>query len=269
MKLSIVTAVCGQNLTTKSFIHSTLAQCSEPHELVVVSNGTTQEDLPELLRELDELRARGWKAQIHIHKEPLGTTKAFDSGARAANGEIIVMIHNDVTIFVKDWDKKVIEFFDSTPNAGVCGFVGAKGLGAHNIYQTPYELTQLARHDVYASLDDARDHGKEIGSEPVEVAVLDGLTLIVKKSVFEEIGGFELQYVHHMYDNDLCLSANKHGYTNYVLPIMCHHRGGMTSCGTEYGEWAKENYDGDIEIHKRSHEIFYEKWRGFLPVTVQ
>lgn len=280
MSLSIVTAVCGKNEVTKEWLDTTIARCAESHELIVVSNGSSSDEVEELSHWLDELRQyQGWATRLIKYTDPMGTTAAFEHGARVSRRSIVAMLHNDLEIKENNWDQKVMSFFDDTVvyrnlvfanqyHAGVCGFVGAKRLGASDIYQSPYQLQQLARFDVYSSQDDAELHGKKIDS-PVRVAVLDGMALILRRSVFDEVRGFDLKYIHHMYDNDLCLKVMKAGYHNWVLPIEVHHRGGMTSCGSEYGQWARDNFRGDQEIHRQSHEHFYEKWNGLLPMGVE
>lgn len=277
MSLSIVTAVCGRNEVTKHWLDTTIAK-SGPHELVIVSNGSSEDENYQLSNWLTELNLYGWKTRLIRNKSPMGTTAAFDRGVRASTGSIVAMLHNDLEIKKEDWDKQVIKFMDDTvvvnrtifANSmwcGVVGFVGAKRLGSMDIYRSPYELQQLARYDVYSSQDDAELHGKRI-TQPTKVTVLDGMALIIKKEVYEKIGGLDLNYVHHMYDNDLCLAAQKAKFTNWVIPIEVHHAGGMTSCGSEYGDWLREQMLTDGDIHKRSHQYFYNKWANQLPMSV-
>lgn len=280
MMLSIVTAVCGKNEVTKEWLDTTIARCSEPHELIIVSNGSSKEEEEQLTAWLYDLRTyQGWRTKLIRYDNPMGTTYAFNEGALRSQGHIIAMLHNDLEIKENNWDEKVIKFFteplytdgkmyNNKEWAGVCGFVGAKRLGSEDIYVSAYWLAQMARFDVYSSQDDADLHGKKT-DKPVKVAVLDGMALIVTRKVFDEIHGFDLTYIHHMYDNDLCLKALEAKYINWVIPIEVHHRGGMTSCGVEYGNWAMKNFNGDVQIHRQSHEYFYEKWRGKLPMGVK
>lgn len=266
-EFSIVTAVCGNNDVTQEWLNTTIKNCTDIYELVIVSNGSSEEEEIELTNMVEKVRKQGWETKIICLPDPVGTTRAFDIGVRASNGDIVAMLHNDLFILEKEWDLKIqIFFYNKKDYVGVCGFVGGKRLGDTLIYKIPYELNQLARFDVYSSQDDAKLHGQPTDSV-VEVSVLDGMALIIKKDVYIEIGGLDKKYIHHMYDNDLCISAHYAGLRNYVLPILCHHRGGMTACGDKYGHWA-EQYDGDEAIHRASHLYFYKKWDKKLPVVV-
>jgi O-antigen biosynthesis protein len=269
-KLSIVTGVCGRNEITRRWIDNTIANCAEPHELVIVSNGSSTEENAELRQWLSELKEKGWVTVLLESDKPLGSTVALNVGVKNTSGEIIAMIHNDLLIKDQGWDKTLLDFYDNTPNVGLVGFAGAKQLGAPDIYKVPYVLTQLGRAYVYTSLEDHHVHGDQT-TEPTNVLVLDGLTMCCRRSDFIRLGGFDESYIHHMYDNDLSLTFAYDELNNYVIPITCQHLNGQTANFGEYNTWLREEKkkDGDAEIHRISHEIFYEKWRGKLPVRVQ
>ena len=271
MKLSIVTGVCGRNEITRRWLDTTIANCSQPHELIIVSNGSTDEEDLQLDKWLDELSSEGWKTFKIESADPLGPTAALNIGVQHATGDVVAMLHNDVLIKNKEWDSQVINFYDKTLAVGVVGLAGARIMGHPRIYKDPYQIWHLQRFDVYMSLENWKDHERvQHILAPIRVAVLDGLALFIKKSVFDQIGGFDENYIHHMYDNDLCLRALEVGYKNYVVPIPCEHLNGQTANYPRYNEWVKSTHtpDSDAGIHKASHEYFYDKWAGKLPVEV-
>jgi len=269
MKLSIVTGVCGRNEVTRRWLDSTIANCSQPHELIIVSNGSTDEEDLQLDKWLDELSSEGWKTFKVESADPLGSTIALNLGIEHATGEIIAMLHNDLLVKDKGWDTQLIDFYENTPNAGLVGFAGAKGLGSADIYSTPYVLVQLARNTVYTSLHDWQNHGMQC-VEPTKILVLDGLTICAKKEDLVRLGGFDEQYVHHMYDNDISLTFAYAGLDNYVIPVLCEHLNGQTANFATYNEWVKKTHteDADSGIHRISHQLFYDKWIGKLPARV-
>lgn len=268
--LSVVAGVCGRNEITRRWLDSTIVNCEKPHELVIVSNGSTQEENKELSLWLSELKDIGWNTLLVESKEPLGSTVTLNVGVKNATGDIVAMIHNDLLIKDRGWDKTVVDFYDTTPDVGLVGLAGAKQLGAPDIYKVPYVLNQLGRAYVYTSLEDWHVHGDQT-VEPTNILVLDGLTMCCRREDFLRLGGFDEKYVHHMYDNDLSLTFAYDGLDNYVLPITCQHLNGQTANFPAYNEWVKKNHteDADGGIHRISHELFYEKWRGKLPVKVQ
>lgn len=271
MKLSVVTAVCGAIDITHQWVDETIGQCSAAHELVIVSNGNTAAENDWLSEMGDRVRRKGWRFHLLRYEDPIGSTRAFNAGLSVATGEIVAMLHNDLMVRELGWDRRVIEFFEHRPDAGVVGFHGSRELGHPFIYRVPYELVQLARGDNWSNLEDAESHGQRT-SEPMEVVTLDGMALIARRDRLEKFGGMDERYVHHLYDHALCLTARQYGYRNYLLPVHARHISGQTANAPRYNEALKaRGIAGDQQIHRDGHRVFYDFWQGsgLLPARVR
>jgi len=266
--LTILTAVCGALDITERWISATVASCtSRDLKVVVVSNGNSPEEV-EALNAM--LRRQPHQFFVVNLTEPMGSTRAFNAGLEWCTGDVVAMLHNDLMVKEEGWDQKVLEFFEQHPETGVVGFHGARGVGSPDIYRTPYRLVQLARWDTFSNMVNAEDHGARV-TVPRRAAVLDGMALIARRADLEAWGGLDESIgPHHLYDLDLCLRALKEGRMNYMLPISVDHVGGQTANFPRYNQWAQANGygGGDSDVHRRAHEIFYEKWRGRLPLSV-
>ena len=267
MKLSVVTAMCGRPEITCRFLEETAARCTTDPELVIVNNGSADEEMEQVaLRAL----ALGLAPQAHtLAKAPQteGSIRAFNFGARCATGDVLAMLHNDVLVREEGWDRRLLEFVSGQARAGIVGFHGAQGLGALDIYRTPYRLEQLARWNCWSNLEDWEAHGNH-AEAALPVAVVDGLAICCWRADLLAWGGLDEGLgPHHMYDNDICLTALAAGRTNYVLPILARHLSGQTANYPRHNE-AFVHLGGDAGIHRTAHARFYEKWRGRLPVYV-
>lgn len=266
MRLSIVTAVCGAPEITKQWLDETIGNCRSYPELAILNNGSSEAETQAVL---DHLRTIHGRAQWSVTScpEPLGSTRAFNLAAGGATGDIVAMLHNDLMVREQGWDARLVEFFASHPDAGVVGFHGAQGLGAMDIYRTPYRLEQLARWNCWSNLEDWEMHGKH-AERPLPVAVVDGMAVCARRADLEAWGGLDESLgPHHMYDNDICLTALAAGRVNYVLPVRARHLSGQTANFPRYNE-AVAHLGGDTGVHRTAHERFYAKWRGRLPVYV-
>ena len=58
-----------------------------------------------------------------------------------------------------------------------------------------------------------------------EVSAVTGACMMIRKSVFDRVGGFNEHYATHYQDVDLCCELLKHGYRNIVVPQvrLLHH----------------------------------------------
>lgn len=262
--LTIATAVCGRNDVTRRFLDTTIANCAEPPGLVIVSNGSTDEENAELSDWLHHLHFVVSSVDLIIQPEPMGSIAALNLAASHATGDILGLVHNDCYITEHGWSRKVLEFFDAHPEAGLIGPAGGKWLGTPDIYRTPYRLEQLARGDVYTSLEEWQPHGR-LATEPVSVAVLDGMAMFCRRADFAAWGGLDESLgAHHQYDNDLSVRAHFAGFTNYVVPIRTVHQTGQTANGSRY----QDALGPDAETHRIAHERFWLKWRDRLPIRV-
>jgi GT2 family glycosyltransferase len=87
------------------------------------------------------------------------------------------------------------------------------------------------------------------------VAVVDGLLLAVRKTVFEKIGGFSEDFSIHYYDKDISLRSLDKGFMNYIINMRFEHR-----CGSTRKDIKDENL-----IRVEAQKKFIEIWSGSLP----
>lgn len=268
-KLVVVTASCAPEKTLPYW--SSFRRLAEsPFRLVMVVGGQEGglEGLPEeVLRE--------FRPGDEIIFRPLdGTIPAFMAGLDAAVGEegdepeVIACFHDDLEVMQEGWDFSVNAVFASSPKTLLAGFGGGTGLGAADIYETPYSPFQLARQDFVSNMRDAEAHGRR--SEKVEkLACTDGFAIIGRAEFIHSAFRYihEKGVVHHAYDSWIGGICRRLGGEARLIPVACHHAGGMTAVGSQaYNEWARtKNADGDAGFWEQSHKLMYEDLKGVLP----
>lgn len=166
----------------------------------------------------------------------------------------------------------VREFLKYHPGCGLMGFGGGIAFGHPDIYKTPYDHNQLARYDFVSNMREAESHGRRITS-PTQVAALDGFALIIRRELYEEMGGWEAcldDGVHfHMYDAWVSCMAARLGWETWVLPLPCHHEGGGTSVkrSDEYELLVRAaGYRDGQDLYDKAHRRIYEEFRDVLPI---
>lgn len=195
---------------------------------------------------------------------------SFDPLPPAHPDDILLYIHDDVDILEQGWDTRLLDFFDLHPQAGLVGFGGALGLGDPDLYQKPYQLIQLARRNFISNMRDAEAHGQRC-VWPTQVATVDGFSMACRISFLQKIGGFTWApewMVHHNYDNALACLAARHHWEVWMLPVLCHHHGGLTATRPAYLDGLAKDHGGDGEVHRLGHEWLYKEFRDVLPIRV-
>jgi hypothetical protein len=218
--------------------------------------------------------------------EYLGTVPAFrlgvDHALEQTDAEVIACLHDDVEIYDEHWAQKVLGFFHDHPRCGLLGFGGAVGLGAANLYQSPYDPMQLARVGFLSNLIDAEVHGRR-SLTPKRVACLDGFSQIGRRAFWEgysQTGNHRtlppLTYLerlgikHHFYDGALGCLAARQGWETWFLPIRCRHLGGQTAVAdADYHTWAASQIEeGDKGFWTQAHSLGYQAFKDVLPLRV-
>lgn len=233
-----------------------------------------------------------WPLIVEVNgyqNEPfLGVVPAFAAGvdkALATNAEIIVCLHDDLEIKQDGWDAYVLAHFELTQTCGLAGFGGGRTLGAPNIYQIDYEPHQLARGTFISNMEEAEIHGGRV-LVPQRVACLDGFSQIGRRAFWQErhatilptagvarnlFGRLaQMGIYHHAYDAALGCYAKRLGWDTWMLPVHCHHYGGVTAVAdTRYHAWADQQHpSGDEGFWDDAHRIVYNEFKDVLPFGV-
>ena len=197
-------------------------------EIIVVENGSG-DDSPERLK-----AALGGQSNVTIvlSKENLGFTGGSNLGASRAKGEYVAFLNNDAKPGPQ-WISKALEQFNVSPRVAA---VGSKVLDwdgrAIDFVQGSLTWFGMGYKDRVTEIDDG-----SFGT-PKDLLFGTGSALFVRKSVFDEVGGFDERLFMFYDDVDLGWRLNILGYRVRFAPesIVYHkHHGSMKSFG-EYRE---------------------------------
>jgi len=218
----------------------------------------------------------------------LGVVPAFAEGVRLAlqtRADVIACLHDDLQIKEEGWDSLLLAHFQLQPRCGLAGFGGGRTLGAPDIYKIPYEPHQLARGTFVSNMEEAELHGGRV-LVPQTVACLDGFSQIGRRAfwqnrpegvlptagnatnLFQRLA--DLGLMHHAYDAALGCYAKRLGWDAWMLPVHCHHYGGVTAVADQrYHEWAdRQIIGGDEGFWEKAHMKVYDEFRDVLPFGV-
>jgi hypothetical protein len=124
-------------------------------------------------------------------------------------------------------------------------------------------------------MTDAEVHGRRL-TTTTEVATIDGFFMAFKYDAYKAIGGWEEclrdRIIFHMYDSWAAMKCARYGYRTMMAPTSCTHAGGQTEVGMseKYLVWCRnQGYKDGDDLHKDMHRIFYDLFRGELPVRIK
>ncbi len=171
--------------------------------------------------------------------ENLGFSRANNIGVAAAAGEYILLLNPD-TLVPETAITKCLEFLQTKPDAGAVGirmydgrfrFLPESKRGFPDLQTAFYKLSGLIhlfpRHPSIGRY--YLGHLQE--DEICQVDILAGAFILLKRSTYQQIGGFDERYFMYGEDIDLSYSIQRAGFKNYYLPNpgIIHFKGESTT----------------------------------------
>lgn len=165
------------------------------------------------------------------HKENYGFCKGYNLAIEQIDAEYYVFLNSDVEV-TGGWLKPMLTLLESNKKIAVCQpkildfhskdhfeYAGASG-GYIDLLGYPF-----CRGRIFKTLE--KDFGQYDDVVPVFWA--SGACMMVRGSVFKEIGGFDIDYFAHMEEIDLCWRIKKSGLHVFCNPYSrVYHVGGGT-----------------------------------------
>ena len=212
-RVSVIVALYNRLDLTQEF-HATLPRTLPADlawELIYVDDGSTD-------------GTRAWlgalppPSRVILNERNLGYAASNNRGARAAAGEFLVLLNNDL-VLTRGWLEPMLAAFARFPRAGLVGNlqrdVGTGVLDHAGVFfnskgKPEHDRTRPCLHRLRAYR---------------EVAALTGACLVVPRQTYLDLGGFDERYVNGCEDIDLCLRARVAGWHHYIAlrSVVGHH----------------------------------------------
>ena len=254
MQLSVIILNYNVRYFLELCVKSVLESVSSINaEVIVIDNNSTDNSCL-MLQEV-------FRGQIRVieNKENLGFSKAYNQAVENCLGRYICILNPD-TVVAEDTFIKTLELLKSKKEIGALGCRMIDGLGKflpeskRNIPSPTIALKKILGDSkkYYASLDE-----KYSGY----VEALAGAFIVMSKSSYIKVGGFDEDYFMYGEDIDLSLKLLKSGYKNYYFGdlTIIHFKGESTTKNYTY---AKRFYGAMYLFYKKHFK------NGFLWSTL-
>jgi GT2 family glycosyltransferase/2-polyprenyl-3-methyl-5-hydroxy-6-metoxy-1,4-benzoquinol methylase len=214
------------------------------YELIVVDNNSIEEETMhyfDLIKNYPECRVLSFNDSFNY-------SRINNFAVGQARGDLLLFLNNDTEVITSGWMEEMI----SHAQRREIGAVGIKLLFPNNIVQHGGVIVGLggvAGHAFYGS--PAGDHGYiDFAMITRNCAAVTAACLMMRHSVFEEVGGFDEELDVAYNDVDLCLKIVNHNYYIVWTPhaVLYHHE------SASRGKFQPE----------RNIRYFCDKWQEFL-----
>lgn len=212
-------------------------------EIIVVDNASTDGSS-------EMLRADFPEVMLIENTANIGFSKANNQGVAMAAGKYILILNPD-TLIAEDTLKDVLQISEMKQNMGVLGVRFIDGSGRF-LPESKRNFPDLMAAGLKLLGISRKYYARHIAEkETAAVDILSGAFMFMKKSVFDQIGGFDEDFFMYGEDIDLSYRISQAGYTNYYYggATLLHYKGESTQKNPAH----YQNFYGAMKLFYQKH----------------
>ena len=233
-------------------IDSILKRSSYPNfEIVVIDNGSVEPATRQLFDRLPTDRVR-----VVRDDSPFNFSALNNRGARAAKGGMLCLMNNDIEVLTPDWLEEMVSF----AHRADIGCVGARLWYPSGLLQHGGVITGVGGVAGHAHLNLLRGDRGYFNRAVLHqsFSAVTAACLLVRRSVFEQVGGLDELLAVAYNDVDFCLRIREAGYRNVWTPYaeMAHHESATRGYETTPAKQARLEQEMNLLRQRWGEQLF-------------
>lgn len=223
------------------------------YEIIVVENNSVSEEIFAYYKKIQENPA----IRVITYEGDFNYARINNLGVSQATGEYVLLLNNDTSVITPDWIEELLMYAQRKD----VGAVGAKLYYEDRTIQHAGVVLGLGAHRTAGHSHYRVDH-RNLGymgrlCYAQNVMAVTGACLMMRKSLYEELGGLDEKFAVALNDVDLCIRAWKAGRVNVFTPFAELYHYESASRGTDLAGANAERYE-------KESALFRERWKELL-----
>lgn len=223
------------------------------YQIIIIENNSIKDETFDYYKELE----KNDKIKVVTYEGDFNYSKINNYGEKFADGEYIILLNNDTEVISPEWIEELLMYGqrkdvavvgaklyyadDTIQHAGIVIGLGADRAAGHTHYGVDRENVGYMGRLYYAQ----------------DVSAVTGACMLVKKSIFDELGGLDEEFSVAFNDVDFCLKAREKGYLNIFNPYCELYHYESKSRGFEDTKSKKKRFKQEVEL-------FRSKWKKVI-----
>lgn len=218
------------------------------YEIIIVENNSVEDETFELYRSLEaqeNIRVVRWESGFNY-------SAINNYGFSEAKGEYIICLNNDITVITPDWMEELLGHCQR-PDTGI---VGARLYYPDDTIQHAGIVIGIGgiAGSLFVNMPRSRSGYLHKARLQQDLSAVTAACMMVKRSVWEEAGGFEEKLAVAFNDVDFCLRVRKAGYLVVYDPYVEMYHDESKTRGVEDTKEKVRRFQSEIE-YMRGHWI--------------
>jgi len=220
------------------------------YEVVIVDNQSRGEETSNYYQALK----RYPRVKVLEYNKPFNFSDINNFAVSKTESEYLVFLNSHTELLTRDWIQLMLGFAQRKET----GAVGVKLIYPTETMQhagLAVGITRYLRRSHHAFPRNSLGHGGQTMAIQ-NLSVISAACMMMRRNVFEEIGGFDSGFAVAHGDIDLCFRIRNKNYLIVYLPAveLYHHESYL---------WGREDVSEKIEQFIRENELLMKKW-GYI-----
>lgn len=218
--------------------------------LIIVDNASIDDSLTKV----EALTPGVHRCEIIKNTDNLGFSKAVNLGAKAGEAAYILLLNPDCEIHPHTIRNLLVEA-EQYDDLGIMGALvfnedGTEQRGCRRLEPTfTRSMVTALRLGKYFKSVNLQHQPLPVGA--ISLDAVSGSAMLIKREVFEALGGMDEGYFLHVEDLDICRRVREYGKKVYFTPgvSLFHHHGASSHAVPYRTEWHK--HQGMLRYHRK------------------
>ena len=226
-------------------------------EIIVLDNASGVDSMSRLRT------AFAAEPRVKILESPTngGFARGNNMAIAEARGDYLLLLNPD-TLIGESTLSYCLTFLRSYPDAGAVGprLINQFGAmhpeckrGVPTLWNSFCRFTRLYRLAPHSACFNGYYQGHLSPDAVQQVPVLTGAFLMLRRTIYEEVGGLDERYFMYGEDIDLCYTIERAGYHNYYLPTPVLHYKGESELAADRVRY-EESFYGAMRLFYLKHQ---------------
>ncbi len=258
MDISIIIVTFNSSGCVNACLESITRQVGASHEILVVDNASKDDTRD---------KVRNWPCRLIASAENLGFGRGCNLGFSQSQGRYAFFLNPDAYLDGPNTLAQMIKRMDANPSIGLAG---TSVLAPDGQPESPPALDYPGQRHLRHPLPPL----------PGQIAWVIGASMIVRRSLFAELRGFDPSFFLYCEETELCLRIRKAGFQIGFFPeIIVKHIGGASETPGDPYQTAFRKMQGLLRFREKHYvpadrkrlakrDFYRARWRaawnGFL-----
>ncbi|MBE5880981.1 MAG: glycosyltransferase [Lachnospiraceae bacterium] len=225
------------------------------YEIIIVENNSETSEIRTYYEEI----CKHPRVRVVEYKGAFNYSKINNLGVENATGEYVLLLNNDTQVITPNWIEELLMYglredvgvvgaklyYDdrTIQHAGIVIGLGAHRTAGHTHYRIPEANVGYMGKLCYAQ----------------NVTAVTGACMLVKKSLYEELGGLDEEFAVALNDVDFCLKVREKGLLNIFTPFAELYHFESKSRGSDKDDARAIRYQQESDRFKAKWETVLAK----------